>query len=85
MGKIKGHNFTGVYPSPFLIKVGGRKCIILSCIKLSNVKMGLFSCVFVMLTVVHTTDCQNAILNSVEEFEALVLYNTSKGIYNLFS
>ena len=29
--KIKGHNFTGVYPSPVFMKLDARKCIILSC------------------------------------------------------
>ena len=28
--KIKGHNFKEVYPSPVLMKLGVRKCIILS-------------------------------------------------------
>ena len=41
--KIKGHNFTGVYPSPVFMKLVARKCIILSClfIKLKN---KVFSC-----------------------------------------
>ena len=30
--KIKGHNFTGVYPSHVLMKLGARQCIILSCL-----------------------------------------------------
>ena len=29
--KFKRHNFTGVYPNPVLMKLGARKCIILSC------------------------------------------------------
>ena len=30
--KIKGQNFTGVYPSPVLMNLDARKCIILSCL-----------------------------------------------------
>ena len=38
MVKIKGHDSTGVYPSPVLMKLDARKCIILSflCIKLKD-------------------------------------------------
>ena len=36
--KIKGHNFTGVYPSPVLKELDARKCILLSgwFLKLKN-------------------------------------------------
>ena len=30
--KIKGHSFIGVYPSPVLMNLDARKCIILSCL-----------------------------------------------------
>ena len=42
--KIKGHDFTGVYPSPVLMNLDARKCIILSCL-LSKLKDDVvFSC-----------------------------------------
>ena len=69
--KIKGHNFTGVYPSPVLMKLDARKCIILSCF-LSNLKMRLFSRVSVIFTVIQNkwlaTKSQNSILNDFEEY-----------------
>ena len=30
--KIKGHNFTGVYPSPVVMNLDAKKCIKLSCL-----------------------------------------------------
>ena len=41
--KIKGHNFTGVYPNPVLMKLDARKCIILSCLFLKNKVEVVFS------------------------------------------
>ena len=69
--KIKGHNFTGVYPSPVLMKLDARKCIILSCFFLKN-KLRLFSHFSVILPIVKNewlaTNSQNAILNNFEEY-----------------
>ena len=65
--KIKGHNFTGVYPSPSLMKLDARKCIIFSCSFLKKKQLRLFSHFSVILTIVKNewlaTYSQNAILN----------------------
>ena len=42
--KFKGHNFKGVYPSPVLIKLDARKCILLSCLFIKLKDEVLFSC-----------------------------------------
>ena len=42
--KIKGHNFTGVYPSLVLMKLDERKCIILSCLFIKLKDEVVFSC-----------------------------------------
>ena len=41
--KIKGHNFTRVFPSPVLMKLDARKSIILSCLFLKNTFEAVFS------------------------------------------
>ena len=42
--KIKGHNFTGVYPSPGLMKLDAIKCTILSCLFIKFKDEVVFSC-----------------------------------------
>ena len=42
--KIKGHNFTGVYPGPVLMKLDARKCILLSCLFLKLKDEAVISC-----------------------------------------
>ena len=42
--KIKGHNFTGVHPSPVLMKLDARKCILLSGLFLKLKDEAGFSC-----------------------------------------
>ena len=41
--KIKGHSFTGVYPSPVLMKLEARKYNMLSCLFLKNKVEVVFS------------------------------------------
>ena len=68
--KIKGHIFTGVYPSLVLMILDASKYTILSC--LSNLKMRLLSHVSVIFTVIQielkTSISQNAILDNFEEY-----------------
>ena len=42
--KIKGHDFTGVYPSPVVMNLDARKCIILSCLFIKLKGEVVFSC-----------------------------------------
>ena len=69
--KIKGHNFTGVYPSPVLMKMDARKCIILSCLFI-KLKDQVFSQVSLIFTVIRNkllaTNSPNSILNDFEEY-----------------
>ena len=69
--KVMGHSFTGVYPSPVLMKLEARKYNILSCLFLKS-KLRLFSHFSVILTIVKNewlaTSSQNAILHNVEEY-----------------
>ena len=44
ISQIKGHKFIGVYPSPVLIKLGARKCIILSCLCIKLKDKAVFLC-----------------------------------------
>ena len=73
--QIKGHNFTGVYPSPVLIKLDARNVSICH-VCLSNLKIRMFSQVSQIFTVIQkewlTTNGQTAIPNNFEEYYILV-------------
>ena len=42
--KIRGHNFTGLYPGPVLMKLNARKCILLSGLFIKLKDEAVFSC-----------------------------------------
>ena len=54
--KIKGHNFTGVYPSRVLMKLDARKCIILSCLVIKLKDEVVFSCFSDLHALLFKTD-----------------------------
>ena len=67
----QGTYFIGVHPSPVLMKLDARKCIILSCLFIRLKDEAVFSC-FSVFTFVQNewlaTNSQNAILNNSEEY-----------------
>ena len=54
--KIKGHNFTGVYPSPGLMKLYAIKCTILSCLFIKLKDEVIFSCFDDFLSLLFKTN-----------------------------